>query len=152
MANPFVTIDASSTVSAATDNLPLLQEYAWDFQNDRFLLDTRGHHVTVTENEALKVWIYKALKTQRYRYECYRHGELDIDAPYGVDLEEYIGKYPNTIATAQLIIRDIKSCLALNPYIKRVISVEIAERKKDKLVIEIELESIYGADSTSVTI
>lgn len=152
MANPFVTIDASSSVNAATDNLPLLQEYAWDLENDRFLLDTRGHHITVTENEALKVWIYKALKTQRYRYECYRHGELDIDAPYGVDLEEYIGKYPNTVATAQLIIRDIKSCLALNPYIKRVISVEIAERKKDKLVIEIELESIYGADSTSVTI
>ena len=145
MANPFVTIDASDTVSAASDNLPLLQEYAWDFQNDRFLLDTR-------ENEALKVWIYKALKTQRYRYECYRHGELDVDSPYGVDLEEYIGKYPNTVATAQLIIRDIKTCLALNPYIKRVISVEIAERKKDKLVIEIELESIYGADSTSVTI
>lgn len=152
MANPFVTIDTSSTVNAATDNLPLLQEYAWDFENDRFLLDTRGHHITVTENEALKVWIYKALKTQRYRYECYRHGELDIDAPYGVDLEEYIGKYPNTIATAQLISRDIKSCLALNPYIKRVISVEIAERKKDKLVIDIVLESIYGADSTSVTI
>ena len=59
MANPFVTIDASSTVNAATDNLPLLQEYAWDFENDRFLLDTRGHHITVTENEALKVWIYK---------------------------------------------------------------------------------------------
>lgn len=152
MANPFITLDVSSTVSAANENLPLLQEYAWDFDNDRFLLDTRGHHVTVTENEALKVWIYKALKTQRYRYECYRHGIFDTDSPYGVDLEEYIGKYPNTEETAQLIIRDIKSCLALNPYIKRIISVNIAERKKDKLVIDIAIESIYGETTTSVTI
>ena len=35
MANPFINSTVNTTVS--TNKLPYLTEYAWDFENDRFL-------------------------------------------------------------------------------------------------------------------
>ena len=152
MANPFVTAEIADTQHALTDDLPQLKEFAWDFQNDRFRYDARGCHVIVTENEALKVWVYKALKTRRYRYECYRHGELNIDSAFGVDLDAYIGKNPNNRATAHKIMAEVRETLELNPYIRRIISIDIVEQKKDRLTISIELESIYGGLQQEVSI
>ena len=121
MANPFVALSAADT-SAAADELPLLKEWAWDFEHDVFLYDDTGRHITVAGNEALKVWIYKALKTERYRYESYRHGIYDASCDYGAELERYIGKH----------------------YIQSVNRIEITEREKDRLTLTVYLTSIYG--------
>ena len=39
--------------------LPTFSEYDWDFDHDCFRYDATGNHITVTENDALKVWVYK---------------------------------------------------------------------------------------------
>ena len=57
--NPFVKMEKARV----ENELPLLKEFAWDFDKDRFIYKTDGTIRTVKENEALKVWIYKALKT-----------------------------------------------------------------------------------------
>lgn len=143
MANPFVALSAADT-SAAADELPLLKEWAWDFEHDVFLYDDTGRHITVTGNEALKVWIYKALKTERYRYECYRHGIYDINCDYGAELERYIGKHANSRETAANISAAVKECLLVNPYIQSVDRIDIAEREKDRLTLTVYLTSVYG--------
>ena len=143
MANPFVALSAADT-SAAADELPLLKEWAWDFEHDAFLYDDTGRHITVTGNEALKVWIYKALKTERYRYECYRHGIYDTSCNYGVELERYIGKHANSKETAANIAAAVKECLLVNPYIQSVGRIDIAEREKDRLTLTVYLTSVYG--------
>ena len=143
MANPFVALSAADT-SAAADELPLLKEWAWDFEHDAFLYDDTGRHITVTGNEALKVWIYKALKTERYRYECYRHGSYDTSCNYGVELERYIGKHANSKETAANIAAAVKECLLVNPYIQSVGRIDIAEREKDRLTLTVYLTSVYG--------
>ena len=150
MANPFIAMQAT-TNNSSTSNLPRLKEFAWDFEHDKFLLDVKGNFREVEENEALKVWIYKALKTQRYRFECYRHGIMDTYSDYGIDLEKYIG-HTNDVTNAGYIIEEVRSCLAVNPYIKSIDSIEVSERKKDVLSIDVVLTSIYGTTSVTVNV
>ena len=70
MSSEFPFIGAMRDIVAG--DLPLFQEYAWDFERDRFLYDASGRHILLTGNPALEVWIYKALKTERRRVvtEC----------------------------------------------------------------------------------
>ena len=62
MADPFV---AMNSIQAANRNesLPLFVEYGYDFDKQCFRYDEKGQNLMVTENEALKVWIYKAIAT-----------------------------------------------------------------------------------------
>lgn len=133
MANPFINSTVNTTVS--TNKLPYLTEYAWDFKNDRFLKNAEGQHIIVTENEALKVWIYKTLKTERFRYVAYHDS-------YGIELEKYIGN-TNIKNVGEMIKADIKEGLLVNPYIVSIDSMTITQQEKDVIEITIALTSIY---------
>ena len=45
-------------------------EYAYDFDNNE-LLTKNGRHYYVYGNEAMKIWLYKAMITDRFRYSAY---------------------------------------------------------------------------------
>jgi hypothetical protein len=147
--NPFISMQETENEN---EDLNLLKEYAWDFIHDCFIYNSDGTHKIVTENAALEVWIYKALKTERYRYDCYRHGELNIDSNFGVELEQYIGTNKNNAETATQIIARVKECLEINPYISSINSIDITEIKGDKLTLSINLTSIYGNLETETTV
>ena len=72
------------------------------------------------------------------------HGIYNLDSNYGVELEKYIGAYPNNSRTATLIEQRIKECLSINPYIKRINYIRIDNLHKDKLTIGLSITSIYG--------
>lgn len=57
-----------SSVAGSAEELPLFKEYAWDFETDKFRYDGNGNHILLTGNEALEVWIYKALTTPPSSY------------------------------------------------------------------------------------
>ena len=99
--NPFLAMEKQEVTTEET--LPLLKEFAWDFEHDTFLYNNNGTIKVVSENEALKVWIYKVLKTERYRHEAYFHGVYNLESSYGVELEQYIGSYSNTQKAGTLI-------------------------------------------------
>lgn len=141
--NPFIKMEAAE--DSREENLPMLKEFAWDFVHDTFRRAADGTLQTVTKNEALKVWVYKALKTERYRYEAYLHGTYNMDSSYGVRLEEYIGAYPNNVRTETMIAQSVKECLAVNPYIKSIDYVRIDDLRKDRLVIGVGITSVYGS-------
>lgn len=141
--NPFVKMEAAE--ERREEDLPPLKEFAWDFVHDTFRRAADGTLQTVTKNEALKVWVYKALKTERYRYEAYLHGTYNMDSSYGVTLEEYIGAYPNNVRTETMIAQSVKECLAVNPYIKSIDYVRIDDLRKDRLMIGVGITSIYGS-------
>ena len=142
MPNPFVSIN--STNRDETADLPLFKEYGYDFDKKSFLFDGTGKHITVTENEALKVWIYKALMTERYRYLAY-HDD------YGISIEPYQGTFPNTLYTAEMIKQNIREGIDVNPYIKRINSIEIDKRDKDDLFITVDVTTIYDEESLVVS-
>lgn len=92
--------------------LPIYKEMAYDFEKNEF--STRnGKYYLVEKNEALKIWIYKALSTPRYRYQAYTR-------QYGHELEEVIGLTRNRGIIESEMKRYIEECLLANPYIQSV--------------------------------
>lgn len=144
MANPFIAMEAAEEESA-TSELPYLQEYAWDFEHNCFRYDTNGNHIIVTETEAIKVWVYKCLKCERFMYNVYRHGIYNDRCNYGAWLEKYIGKNPNNEKTASAVRKEIRDAILANPYIESIDYLEIDSIKSDTLVLNMGLTSIYGS-------
>jgi hypothetical protein len=134
MANPFVTGNTTSNTSQP-DSLETFTEYAWDFEHDCFIFEN-GKHKIVTENEALKVWIYKTLKTERWRYRAY-------DNAYGIELEQFIGRSTNNADSAVEVERYVKEALLINPYIKSIDNITFTN-ESDVLDFEVSLTTIYG--------
>lgn len=142
---PFVgSVSDTATESTTTEesDLPLLTEYAWDFNIDKFLYDGNGHHIVVTGKEALKVWIYKALKTERFEHEAYSWS-------YGIELKPFIGKVMGVQERYSELRRVIVECLMVNPYIKSIDHVGFVHTGT-QVTCNITLTSVYGEVSIDV--
>lgn len=113
----FPVIDPQQAQQENTQTLPLYREAAWDFEHDvpRF----RGREPIIVEGkEALKVWIWRALRTARYRYEIYSWD-------YGSEFESLLGQaYTDSIKTAEAP-RYLRECLLTNPYITEVRDIQV---------------------------
>ena len=57
--------------SGEEQELEIFREYAIDFKTGEYLRGENNDVITLEKNEALKVWIYKALKTERFRHFIY---------------------------------------------------------------------------------
>lgn len=136
---PFVGL--GQTVGEVSEELPLFREYDWDFDIDRFKYHA-GKRIELTGDEALKVWIYKALKTERNQYLAY-------SPRYGIELKPFIGKVMSVGERYSELKRVIIECLMVNPYIKSIDSVEFTS-DQDKVDCEIELTTIYGGLNINV--
>lgn len=133
MANPFLTGNISA--ASPSNNLPIFTEYDFDFQNECFIFEN-GKQKIVTENEALKIWSYKCLKTERWRYRAY-------DNAYGIELEQFVGTHTNNRDSATEIERYIKDALLVNPYIESIDEIT-ASIDGDELTYDVLLTSVYG--------
>lgn len=118
------------------ESLPLCRETKWNFTKDKPVFKN-GEPVIVTGNEAVKVWIWNALKTERKRYVIYTHN-------YGSDIEELIGQPYSEAVKSIEAGRYIEDCLLINPYITAVKDIE-AVFEKDCLKISFSAETIYGS-------
>lgn len=117
------------------DNFPLYKEVAWDFVNDRAIfLD--GKPKIVYKNEAIKVWVYKAIKTNRYEFDIYSWD-------YGSEIESLIGKGFEVGYIKSETERYIREALLINPYIKAIHNLDI-NFKNDTLTVDGDIETIYG--------
>lgn len=147
--NPFMTAGLTSTLSPASalsdkDSLPEFKELAWDFEKNQFIYNRDGTHKVLTQNEAMKVWIRKAILVERYRYRAYFDD-------YGMELEHFIGKTPNDGISQTLIFQYIKEGLLVNPYIKRVTANGITRTKK-KITMELTATTIYGTTTVETEV
>lgn len=119
-----------------TDNtFPLYKEVAWDFEKDNPILENKEFKI-VEGNEAIKVWVYKALLTPRYQHSIYSWD-------YGSELLSLIGKAYTPELTKSEAKRYIKEALEINPYILEVDVVDISFRDS-VLSADIKLLTIYG--------
>lgn len=115
--------------------LPLFCEYAIDFESGQPLYENEDI-VTLTGNEALKVWIFRALKTERNRYAI--HSEY-----YGSDLREHIGTIYNESIKQVLMQEQIKDCLLVNPYLANVYNFSF-EKQENVVKITFSVNTVYG--------
>ena len=96
---------------------PLYRECAWDFATDQAIFED-GSPKIVTENEAIKVWVYKAIKTTRYQHEIYSWD-------YGCEIESLIGRGFQLGFIAAETKRFIREALNVNPYITHVNKIDV---------------------------
>lgn len=131
----FPMIDPGAAKESGDQDLPLYREPAWDFDLDVPIFQG-GEPVVVEGKEALQVWIWRALRTPRYRYEIYTWA-------YGSEFESLQGRsYTNAVKTAEAP-RYLRECLLINPYISAVkdISVDFAS---PQLTVSGTVITIYG--------
>ena len=117
------------------NSFPIYKEIAWDFKRNAPIIQN-GDFKIIEGNEAIKVWIYKALLTPRYSYSIYSWD-------YGSELLDLIGKAYTSSLTKEEAKRYIKEALLINPYILEV-DVLDTTFKNDLLSADIKITTIYG--------
>ena len=129
---PMVQPEVSETSAA---QLPLCREIAWDFVNGTPIF-SGGRPVEVIGAEAVKVWVWKALKTARFRHDIYTWD-------YGCEAEGLIGQAFTPEVKQSEATRYIREALQPNPYITEVQQVSV-EFSNTLLSVHCKVNTIYG--------
>lgn len=122
------------TVKEETE-LPLYREVKWDFEKGRPAF-RGGEPVVVEGAEAIKTWVWKALVTERARYEIYSWD-------FGSEVESLIGQpYTDELKRAEAV-RYVREALEINPYITEVTAASV-EFDNGVLTINVTVDTVYG--------
>lgn len=133
----------NSEIETSNVELPLFKEIAIDFETGEPLLK-KNDFIILEGKEALKVWVWKTLKTDRNRYLI--HSES-----YGNDLSDNIGQIYDKVVKDALMINEIKECLLVNPYITNVYNFSITTLEESRHpVISFYVDTIYGVVESEV--
>ena len=119
------------------NSFPLYKEVAWDFEKDTPILEN-GDFKIVEGNNAIKVWVYKALLTPRYNHSIYSWD-------YGSELMDLVGKAYTPSLTKEEAKRYIKEALLINPYIVEVDITDIGF-KDSLLSATVKIKTIYEGE------
>ncbi|MCS6110369.1 DUF2634 domain-containing protein [Clostridium botulinum] len=125
-------IRKNRNLNTEDNTIPLLKEYAIDFEKEEILVNEKGMFEIVEGLEAVKVRCFLALKIQRNRYLIY----LNV----GNNLKSLIGK------DLDYINRNIKSMLEealLDEYVKSIEDIKTSQ-EGNKVTVEFIINSIYG--------
>lgn len=132
---PFIDFNAVET----SPSLPLFREYAYDFEKNELKRDKNGKTYLVEKNEALRIWIFKALSTERFHYTAHS------DA-YGEEFTEQLIGHSLERETAELELeRYLTEALMVNPYIQKLDNFSF-ELISHEMHVEFDCTSIYGAE------
>lgn len=131
---PF-TIENPEAEAAAEEGLPVFCELAYDYGNN-CLLRRGGMPYLIEKDEALKVWIYKALKTKRFVWPAYTH-------VYGTEVENAIGVSNNPEIIDSEIKRYITETLMVNPYIQELSEFTFGHASS-LVTVDFTVTTIYG--------
>lgn len=114
-----------------------MKTYNFDFDKGDFVVKNKDVEI-ISDEEALKLWINKILRTQLNRYSIYK------GTGYGANTEDLIiGKSYGYGFTESELEREIEAALLKNGEIKGINQFSI-ERKSSKLIITIDLNTVYG--------
>lgn len=109
---------------------PIFKEYEIDFKTGQLT----GR--TVEGLEAIKVWVYLALLTPRYRFEQYSWN-------YGSEIEELIGLNIDEEYLKSEVQRRIEDCILINEHIQGIENLECSFFD-DKLTASFRILTDYG--------
>ena len=126
------------------EEMPTFKEYAIDFKTGEYIKDENNNIKVLEKNEALKVWIFKALKTERFRY-------VDVHSDnYGSELETNIGTIYQKSVKDALMINQIRDTLLVNPYILECYNFDISNENEYVPQITFNVKTVYGELETEV--
>ena len=103
-------------------------EYAYDFENNT--LKTRnGKHYYGYGNEAMKIWIYKAMITSRFKHSAYTDR-------FGTEIYSLIGEVISSKFKEAEIKRYIKEAVMVHPF---MVSINKIKMKPYKSGLEVDV-------------
>jgi hypothetical protein len=137
---PFISYE-NEEISSSNTIFPIYREVAFDFDNSTPII-SNGDLKIVEGNEAIKVWVYKAINTVRYEHSIYSWG-------YGCEATNLIGKGYTQGLTKSEAERYIKECILINPYITNVEIIDI-NFTNNMLTCDIKINTVYGEVSINV--
>ena len=114
-------------------NIPLLKEYAWDFDKDEIILDKNGKFTIVEGVEALKVRNYLSLRIYKGRFFIYNN-------KVGTRLKDLIGKSKNYVSLR--VEEMIYEAIVDNVYVTDIDNLEI-NYVNSKIVVTFDVINIY---------
>ena len=132
---PFIDVPEAASGTESSSDLPLYREYAYDYDNNRFLLQD-GKPYLIEGNDALRVWIYFALRSTRFRYTAFT-------ADYGSEIDNLIGQPFAGAITALELRRYITEALRINPYIVELSGWQ-SNREGSHIHMSFDCRTIYG--------
>ena len=132
----FIPTTLTETTEVRTsEDLPIFKELAFDFDSGQ--LNTKGgKYYYVEKNEAIKIWIWKALFSSRYTYLAY-------STDYGNEIYTLIGRYLNNELLYSELRRMIEEALLCNPYITSLSDFKIS-REGSKVICDFSVNTVYG--------
>lgn len=139
---PDIALTSMPECGGKTTELPLFQEYAYDFEADELEL-RNGSTYLVSENNALQIWVYKALYTNRYRYIAYTRD-------FGVEFWSMVGSANSSDVVKSELQRYIIEALMVNPYILELSKFEMSV-VGSSLAVGFDCLTIYGMMRISYT-
>jgi hypothetical protein len=115
------------------------KSFLFDFEKGEFVLRD-GKLVPVTGVEALKIWIVKTLKTEKFRYKIYE--KEDTDDEYGVLIEDLVvgNNFSQDFIESELK-REITDALLKHPKIESISDFS-TEREKTLLKISFTVDLV----------
>lgn len=120
-----------------SERLEELCEYAFDFKNNCLLKNEAGQNYYVYGNEALKIWIYKALLTTRYQHLAYTD-------EFGNEMFYLISESIDREVLLLELQRYINEAINFtNPYIRELKDFEF-EINGSEVLIKFTVISVYG--------
>lgn len=125
---PFLDVEEVQEIKDKSQSIPC--EFDYDFIHNK-LKDN-----LVYGKDAIKVWIYKALLTKRYKYLIYTWD-------YGHEIEDLVGKNYNHDLISAEMKRFVEECLSINPYILSVDNFECKFEGK-KLSCDFTVHTQFG--------
>lgn len=117
-----------------TDNPPV--EYGIDLKTGQLTGEI------VSGLEAVEVWVWLALHTERYRYPIFSW-------KYGAELEQYIGQGYSAEFLEEAVKDEVEECLVINPYIRGIDNFS-CKIENDRLVLSFIVKTDYGEVEISV--
>jgi len=122
--------------------LPLFKEYkinGIDGNNNIEPAEKNSNLIILEGKEALKVWIYRALKTELEKYYIHTPN-------YGNRLREHIGTVYNKEIKEAIIQQEIIDCLMVNPYITNVYDFSFSYSEENRVPhVFFSVDTIYGS-------
>ncbi len=128
------------TVATVSTAPPMATEHAWDFVNNCFLL-VDGKSTIVTGAAAVKVWIWKCLKTPKNTFKAY-------DSNFGNEIETMFGQGLSPAAQLSEIERYLNEALLVSAYITGISDISISV-DGSQTSFNFTASTIYGEVSIS---
>lgn len=109
------------------------KSFLFDFKKGDFVMKD-GKLVVLEGIEALKMWIIKVIRTEKFRFRIYENTEFENDEQYGVMLEDLIGSNFDREFIEAEIEREVTEALLLHEYIISVDEWQF-ERNSKKMTV-----------------